>query len=211
DGDEAQAGRNPRRAPPRTIAEPTKDNIADACRDRSAKRDQCKQLNTRGTRQADHAQRQKNGEERNIGNGATGPCQCEQQHEAPKLERPAGRPLHRCALSDAGPVDSRDTSAAGTTTGCSGKDSPRWAAMISSTERDAVAAIGWSTAVSGGSVKRTMGVLSKLISDRSAGTSSASSRATSRQASVIWSLLAMIAVAGLGIASNVRAAIAPER
>src|SRR3546814_4206900 len=53
--------------------------------------------------------------------------------------------------------------------------------MISSTARDTVSAIGWSTAVSGGWVKRTIGVLSKLINDRSRGISSPRERALQRR------------------------------
>src|SRR3546814_13028286 len=70
--------------------------------------------------------------------------------------------------------------------------------MISSTARDTVSAIGWSTAVSGGWVKRTIGVLSKLINDRSRGISSPRERATSSVASAICSLLTMHEVGGSG-------------
>src|SRR3546814_15369550 len=75
-----------------------------------------------------------------------------------------------------------------TTVGASAGGLPRCCAMMSSTARDTVSAIGWSTAVSGGWVKRTIGVLSKLMSDRSRGSSSPRDRATSSVASAIWSL-----------------------
>src|SRR3546814_16132273 len=82
--------------------------------------------------------------------------------------------------------------------------------MISSTARDTVSALGWSTAVSGGWVKRTIGVLSKLINDRTRGISLPRERATTSVASAIWSVLTIIAVGGTRLSRNVRAASSAE-
>ncbi len=107
-------------------------------------------------------------------------------------------------------VELRSSSVAGTTIGASGTGRPARSAMISSTARATTSAIGCTTAVSGGCVKRTIGVSSKLTSDRSRGTSMPRSRPASSVASAIWSLLAMIAVGGAAPSNNRVAARLPE-
>ena len=148
-----------------------------------------------GAGDRDHAQRQKDGQERDVGNRPAGPGEREQPQEA----RPAsgglaaftGGVTRAPALSIAAAPAPPGPPPAGRASW-----SPRWASMISSTARDAVAAMGWSTAVRVGTEKCTIGVSSKLMIDRSAGTERPRSRATSSAAKAIWSLLAMIAVAG---------------
>ena len=81
--------------------------------------------------------------------------------------------------------------------------------MMSSTARAVTAAIGCTTAVNGGWLKRAIGVSSKLTSDRSPGTSRLRPRASSSVASAIWSLLAITAVARGSRPSSASAARRP--
>src|SRR5690606_11342238 len=84
-----------------------------------------------------------------------------------------------------GAVELRSISAPDTVTTSSGRSPAFTASISSSTARATVAAIGWSTAVSAGREKRTIGVLSQLMSDRSRGTLKPALRTASSEASVI--------------------------
>ena len=101
-------------------------------------------------------------------------------------------------------------SPAGTITGPSGTACPALPAMISSTAFALASAIGWTTAVSGGWVKRTIGVSSKLTSDRSPGTARPRARAASKVASAMRSLLATIAVGRWAPSRSCAAAARPD-
>ena len=94
--------------------------------------------------------------------------------------------------------------------GSSDGGSPLAAPISSAAARAAIAAIGCRMAVSGGVLNLTIGVSSKLISDRSCGTDRPRSRPASSAASAIWSLLATIAVGACGRSSNCAVAVLPD-